>query len=403
MIDEKKVAEIKKVGKVAVILASSLGAMAILRSLGRNKIPCIVIGDDFHHKSIYTTVALEAKTNEELINLLFNIPKILAMKPVLFTDADAYLEILFTNWDQLESEYHLPTSQNNYNLVNKEYIEKIEAIHTVVSLPVTLKSICEIGDNYPVIIKPLSNSSKLSKVKKEPEKAYICRGFEEAQKVDNYLQQISMPYVLQHLIEGGSSTNYSALLYRNALGKIEVGYTVKKLRIYPLRFGLSTFVISENNSELLKRSIAIMELMDFQGIGEFEYKYCEKTKDYILLEVNGRFPLPTAMLLRNNPKFIYTVFCDLIENTSSDTVSDKSIPNVYWTFLLNDLRAIKAENDTSLLKAILKASFSLRIQGAIWSIKDPLPALYYIKFLAKKLFRRIIHTGKPDYKSGKVL
>lgn len=401
MIDEKNVAKIQKAGKVAVILASSLGAMAILRSLGRNKIPCIVIGDDFHHKSIYTTVALEAKTNEELINLLIRIPKIVAMKPVLFTDADAYLEIVFSNWSKLENEYHLPTSLNNYNLVNKEYIEKIEGIHTVVSLPVTLKSIGEIKDNYPVIIKPLSNSSKLSKVKKEPEKAYICRDFEEVQKVDTYLQQISIPYVLQHLIEGGSSTNYSALLYRNALGKIEVGYTVKKLRIYPLRFGLSTFVISENNSELLKRSIAIMELMDFQGIGEFEYKYCEKTKTYILLEVNGRFPLPTAMLLRNNPQFIYTVFCDLIENSSSDTVSDKSIPNVYWTFLLNDLRAIKAENNTSIFKVILKACFSLRIQGAIWSIIDPLPALYYDKFLAKKLLRKLILTNNPDYKKGK--
>ena len=401
MIDEKKVAKIQKVGSAAVILASSLGAVAVIRALGRKKIPCIVIGQDFHHKSIYTTVALEAKTKEEVINLLLEIPRILNMKPVLFTDADAYLETIFTNWNQLEKDYFIPLSRNNYKLVNKEYIEEIEGIHNVVTLPVTFQSISDIEKkHYPVIIKPLSNSSRFSKIKKEPEKAYICNDIEAVRKADKILQDLNIPYVTQQLIEGGASTNYSALLYRNAKGKVEVGYTLKKLRIYPLRFGLSSVVISENNSELINTSIAIMELIDFQGIGEFEYKYCEKTNNYILLEVNGRFPLPTGLMQRNNPQFIYTVFRDLIINSESSELSDKSIPNIHWTFLLNDLRAIKAEYKASSLTVYLKA---WRIQGAIWSISDPLPALYYAKYIVGKLFNKLRRENNLQTKVEKVL
>ena len=168
MIDEKKVSKIQKAGNVAVVLASSLGALAVIRALGKSKIPCIVIGHDFHHTSRYTTVALEAKTKEEVIDLLFRIPGLLKMKPVLFTDADAYLEMIFSNWDRLQKDYFIPLSKNNYNLVNKEQIEKIEGIHTVVNLPVAFQSISEIEkQHYPVIIKPLSNSSRFSKIKKD--------------------------------------------------------------------------------------------------------------------------------------------------------------------------------------------------------------------------------------------
>ena len=383
MIDKRKVAKIQKAGSVAVILASSLAAVAVIRALGKMKIPCIVIGHDFHHKSIYTTVALEARTKEEVLNLLFNIPEILNMKPVLFTDADAYLEIIYSNWDQLEEGYYIALSKNNFKLVTKEHIGKIEGIDKVVTLPVTLQSISDIEkQHYPVIIKPLSNSSRFSKVKKEPDKAYICKNVEEVKKTDEILQDLNMSYVIQQLIEGGASNNHSALLYRNAKGKIEVGYVAKKLRIFPLKFGVSSAMISEKNSEIINKSKAIMDLIDFQGIGEFEYKYCEKTNDYILIEVNGRFPLQTGMLQRNNPQFIYTVFRDLIENASAKELSDKSVPNIYWIFLLNDLRAIRAEYKASTLSVNLKACLSARIQGAIWSILDPLPAIYYGKYIA---------------------
>lgn len=385
MIAEKKIAEIQKVGSVAVILASSLGALAIIRAIGKKKIPCIVIGQDFHHKSIYTTVALEAGTQEEIATLLLRIPHILNMKPVLFTDADEYIDILFSNWDQLEKEYFLPLSKNNYQLVNKEHIEKIEGIHQVVALPLAFQSINDIEkQHYPVIIKPLPQSSKSSALTTRPEKAYICQDVEEVQSAEKFLRELNIPYVMQQLIKGEASTNYSALLYRNAQGKVEVGYVAKKLRTYPLGFGVSSAMISENNSEIITKSMAIMDLIDFQGVGEFEYKYCEKTNDYILLEVNGRFPLQTGLLQRTNPQFMYAVFRDLIVNASTDKLSDTSVSNIYWIFLLNDLRAIRAEQKASTLTVNVKVCLSARIQGALWSITDPLPAMYFANYVLKK-------------------
>ena len=403
MIAERKIRKIQRAGCVAVILASSLGALAIVRALGKKKIPCIVIGHDFHHKSFYTTVALKVKSKEEIVNLLLQIPRILKMKPVLFTDADEYMDIQFANWEQLENDYYIPLSKNNYKLVNKELIENIDGVHNVIALPLSFLSLGEIEkQHYPVIIKPLSQNATVSAVKTKPDKAYICKNLVEAEKTVRFLQNLNTPYVIQQLIEGGASKNYSALLYRNTNGRVEVGYIAKKLRAFPLGFGVSSAMISAKNNEIVDQSIAIMDLIDFQGIGEFEYKYCEKTNKYTLLEVNGRFPLQTGLLRRSNPEFMFSVFHDLLSNANSKEISDTSVSDIYWIFLLNDLRAIKAEYKASMLTVNLKACFTSRIQEALWSFSDPLPAIYFAKYVAKNLIR-MRKNKHSSYRTKKVL
>ena len=389
MIAQKKVAEIRATGHVAVILASSLGAIAIIRALGKARIPVIVIGLNYHHKSIYTTVALKAETKRDVENILFLLPLLLNMKPVLFTDADDYLEIILANWNRLEKNYYIPASENNYKLINKERIEEIVDIHNVSALPVAFHKVSDIEkQHYPVIIKPLSNGDGYKALKEKPKKAYICNNEIETMDVDIYLKELNVGYVIQQVIDGEANTNYSVLLYRNAQGKVEVGFTVRKLRIYPLNFGVSAAVISENNPEIINQSIAIMELIDFQGIGEFEYKFCRETNTYILLEVNGRFPLQTNVLNQSNPHFISTVFHDLMNNSTSDVVSNKSVSNITWIFLLNDIRAIIAEYGKSTLKLNLITSLTSRVQSAIWSISDPLPTIYFLKYISDKLYRK---------------
>lgn len=389
MISWKKITEIKEIGHVAVILASSLGAIALIRALGKEKVPVIVIGQNYHHKSIYTTVALKAETQKDVERFLFLIPRLLNMKPVLFTDGDDYLEIIYSNLNQLETSYFIPVSKNNYNLINKENIESIKDINKIATLPITFQRISEIENkHYPVIIKPLALGSSFSGLKNRPEKAYICDDLKQVKATDKYLRELNMSYVAQQMIVGEANTIFTVLLYRNATGKIIIGYTMKKLRVYPLEFGVASAVILVENNEIIKQSIAIMECIDFHGIAEFEYKRCEKTNKYFLIEVNGRFPLQTSLLKKSNPYFIYTVFHDLMKSPAGDTVSNKSIPNIIWIFSLNDIRALKAGFRESKLTINLKMCFSCKIQSALWSIFDPLPALYYFKYISKKLYKK---------------
>lgn len=407
MIAPRKITEIKEIGHVAVILASSIGAIELIRALGKEKVPVIVIGQNYHHKSIYTTVALKAETKKDVENLLFLIPRLLDMKPVLFTDGDDYLEIIYSNLSQLETSYFIPVSKNNFNLINKEYIEKIKDINNIATLPITIKKISDIEkEHYPIIIKPLAHGSSFSGLKNRPEKAYICDDHVQVEATDKYLGELNISYVAQQMIVGEANTIFTVLLYRNATGKIIVGYTMKKLRVYPLEFGVASAVALEGNNEIINQSIAIMECTDYQGIAEFEYKLCEKTNKYFLIEVNGRFPLQTSLLKKSNPHFIYTVFLDLMKIPAKDAVSIKSVSNVIWIFSLNDIRAIKAEFKESKLKINIKMCFSSRIQSALWSISDPLPTIYFLKYVAYKLYRNRHdknHYSKMKSRGEKVL
>lgn len=389
MITQKQIKKIETAGCVAVILAESIGAVAVVRALGMKNIPCIVIGNEFHHKSRYTTVSLKAETKEEVVKLLVLIPGLVNLKPVLFTDADEYLDVILSNWSNLKNNYYIPSSPNNYLLIDKDKLEKAKNIRDISTLPVSFEKINDIEEHhYPVIIKPLWHDRRFSELERRPEKAYICNDNIKVKEVDRFLTNLGIPYVAQQMIEGPANTIYAALLYRSTKGKVEVGYTGKKLRNFPLDYGVGSAFIAENNSEIINRSIALMELTDYHGIADFEYKFCEKTSEYYLIEVNGRFSLQTSLIQQTNPHFIYTIFCDMTNRPKRESVSKKSMSNIIWLFLLMDIRAIRGEKGKSIFMTYLSIFFSYRIQGALWSFSDPLPAIYFLKYIMRKVIMK---------------
>ena len=397
MISQKQIEIIESAGCVAVILAGSIGAVAVIRSLGMEKIPCIVIGNSYHHKSKYTTVALQAKTKKDVINLLLIIPKLLNIKPVLLTDTDEYLDIVYSNWKKIEDNYFIPASQKNYALIDKNLVDKVKGIHEITEIPITFQKINEVEEqHFPIIIKPLWHSGNFSQLKTKPEKIYVCNDKTQAKNALEFLSELNISSIIQQMIIGETDTLYTVLLYRNAKGEIEVGYTAKKLRVFPSGYGVASTLISVENTEIINQSVELMNLTDYQGVAEFEFKFCRKTNKYYLIEVNGRFPLQTSMLKQCNSKFIYTVFCDLLNDRTTKEISKKPERTIVWIFLLSDIKAIKEKNKKTLLNIYLKTIFSYRIQGALWSLSDPLPAMYFLKYIMKKIITKQ-KVGKSQF------
>ncbi|MBM7661627.1 putative ATP-grasp superfamily ATP-dependent carboligase [Bacillus mesophilus] len=391
MISPKKINYINSKGYAAVILAESIGSLAIIRELGEQKVPCILVGSEFHQYSKYSTVFLQITSRTELIELLYKIPELLTAKLALFTDTDEYLDIILANFDELSSLYGIPASKKNKWLIDKEELAGFMNQHSF-PIPKTYEQIEDISEqDYPVIIKPLWHDRKFSTMPFIPEKAYICYNDDQITKTINILKQSNLSYIIQQMIEGQTETIYTLLLYRGQSGNIEVGYEAKKIRSFPLNFGTASCMVTESIPDLAKRSAKIMELADYKGIAEFEYKYCSKTHEYYLIEVNGRFPLQTGLLHKWNPNFIYRSFVDLLEiNQPKKMVVTEQKKSVYWVFLLNDIRAIKEETWWLIFSRYLKMLVSSPIQGALWSRKDPFPALFFIpSSLAKHGKRRL--------------
>ncbi|MDF2557816.1 MAG: ATP-grasp protein-like protein [Bacillales bacterium] len=384
MFFSKKIRILKEANAVAVILAGSIGAISIIRALGKSKIPCIVIGHEYHHVSRYTTLFYPATSKEDVVKNLFLIPSLLRVKPVLLTDSDEYIDLISSNLDKLHEFYYIPFTLSNYFLIDKN---QLSTLRCEAALPISFQSIYDIQNyHFPVIIKPLWHDRQFHNLNIIPEKAYICQNFDQVEQIDLFFRGINVKYITQQLIEGEVETIYTTLLYRGRKGNTEVGYVSKKIRAYPSQFGVGSLNELVENPEIVNQSISLMELTNYQGIAEFEYKFCEKTKKYYLIEVNGRFPLQTSLLQKSNPFFIHNIFCDLMNNRVEISDTQQKKTRTLWIFFINDVRAIRAEGK-SMVYLYIRMLLSKRIQGAIWSFLDPLPAIYFCKKIAKKLYK----------------
>lgn len=80
---------------VAVVLAGSFGALGLVRDLGQQSIPVVVLSaTEFLTKSRHS-IGFVVQDEIEKLERLRQIPTLLAKKPLLFTDNDADLDLIY--------------------------------------------------------------------------------------------------------------------------------------------------------------------------------------------------------------------------------------------------------------------------------------------------------------------
>ncbi|OZM56635.1 hypothetical protein CIB95_10445 [Lottiidibacillus patelloidae] len=385
MIAKRKIKIIREKGYAVVVIAGSFGALAITRELGKRKIPCIVIGEEFVRKSKYALVSLKATTVEEIRDYLKELPGILKTKLLLFTDTDRTLQFIFSNWEELAEHYQMPFSKDNVTLIDKERLS-LYAAENKVAVPKKFTSVEEVRESdFPIIIKPINHDQQ------QTEKAYICYDKKTAIQHEQLFRRLNVPFIMQQYVSGNVNQIYNLLLYRGKSGQVLIGFGSRKLRSFPLNYGTGSAQITEYNEEISQQSIQLLKETNYCGVAEFEYKYCVKRDCYFLIEVNGRFPLQCALLSKVNSSFIENICMDLLTVSipQDDPFYEKKKQKITWLYLINDLRSMRAANIkiTNCLSIYLNVFRTTKIQDPLWSISDPIPSLYYYKYLIKKVIK----------------
>ncbi|MGM8216552.1 hypothetical protein ACLIA0_13370 [Bacillaceae bacterium W0354] len=378
MFSSKDLKLVQEKGYSVVLLAESLGSLAILRELGKNHIPCIVIGNEFVKRSRFTTVAVEANSLTEVCKKLYKLPKILHVELILMTDSDKYLDLIYSEWDYLCKYYLIPTDLNNNIVTNKKLLAQ-HGENLGINIPKTYEKVEYVKEELlPVIVKPIDNYNVNSKLKK----AYICYSLQQLNEAIYLVESADSKYIIQQYIVGKVEHLYNALVYRCRKGEILTGFTCKKVRSYPLEYGTGTIHKFIQNDHIVRMSIQIMEEVNYFGVAEFEYKYCSHRNEYFLIEVNGRFPLHSSLLHKTNPLFIHQIIGDLLDEPTKDVEVDKGkFSNLVWIYFINDMRAIEKKK---ILYSYLQLVLRNKVQWALWNIKDPIPSIFYFKHLIRK-------------------
>lgn len=386
MINYQLIKEMEHGQYIAVILAGGFGGLAVTRELGRYGVPTIVMGEqDYITKSKYC-LGIHAHGSEEIVNFLTELPKHVTKKPVLLTDSERYLELLYKNWNLVKNHYFTPVQLQNQSLINKVHLYQA-AKDVGLKVPAIYKDTSAITD-YPVIVKPLNGLAHLnSNIKK----AYECFTSNEVLKTLQLIRQYDTDILIQQIIPGHMQDLYSVTLYRNARGEIHIGYVMRKIRQFPADYGTGTTHITCKKPKIVDYSKRLLDSVNYVGVAEIEYKYCEQTKDFFIIEVNGRFPLHTSMIHKLGNGFVYRIYLDLVSSPVKSAVSAESNEKeVVWSYFLKDLLTMKPRR--SLLSYYFYHLRNSRIQGAIWDWSDLKPLLYFYKDLIYRLLDLARHS-----------
>jgi len=91
-------------------------------------------------------------------------------------------------------------------------------------------------------------------------------------------------------------------------GEMSCTFIQDELVSYPKHGGSGVVLKSINEPRLIDYTNKIIKALNYSGWGLVEYKYCDIRKDYVFMEVNGKFWASIEFAFLNKPEFLEKLF-----------------------------------------------------------------------------------------------
>ena len=302
---------------------------------------------------------------------------------MLFPTSDDYIEFIFKHFDSLKDGFTiaLPEMPIVELFANKtltyKFAEANGIPHPRSRYPQDYEQLEAMSDGleYPVVVKP---SVMYSFHKKFGKKAFLCENKEAMLVKVKELVDADYPVnalIIQEFLSGGAKNLYS-YGFLAIDGEVKSSIMANRIRQNPMDFGNSTtFAVSVDIQELEDISKRIIGLTRYTGMGEVEFMYDKG--EYKFLEINTR--AWKWHTISNGRGFSF--IGDWIDwlNTGTIRGSENRLGRCAWVERLTDLAvATKAIIRKQLKFKDVFLSYRQHKTSAVWSIKDPLPALMYL-------------------------
>lgn len=379
----------------AIVLGMSPTGLAVIRALGSHNIE--VWGNDIDwYRSGYFSKYCRVfgrinPLSEEtlLLEQLLTFGRKTVTKPVIFPTDDEYLAFLANYREVLQPYFRFSDLDPKLidQFLNKRSFHELcqhHGIHTPATFTVrdeTQLAELSMHISYPAIIKPIY--SHLWALKYGFLKVIEVHSKSELQKAYATLGAMKSNVMVQEIIAGGDEQIYIFSGYFNQRSEPLRIFTGRKIRQYPPNYGTTTVAESVWEPRVADLSIRLLQQVHFQGLCDVEFKKDPKDGQFKIIEINPRVGRWHSLTDASGADLTYTAYLDLIGITSRADHTFQE--HIKWVFLLRDL--------VSVLPQILRGHMSLfkwiqslrgRRVHAIFSWKDPLPALAYLLEMAIK-------------------
>ncbi len=368
----------------AVVLGSDFKALGVVRSLGRQGIPTIVV-DNLPRSawfSRYVTRRLRwngTMDGPELVSFLMEASATYHLSGwVLIPTADDVVELVSRNTATLGSVFALVTQ--GWDVVrwacDKRLTDQM-ARETGVDYPRTWYPADEseldtLDITYPLILKPaisirLQHAIRLKAIPvhnpDELRREYaVAAGLIDRSEI-----------MLQEIIPGGGACQFSVATFCKD-GEPLLAMTARRTRQYPIDYGLgSSFVEAIEMPELLDAATRLLRYMRVSGMVEVEFKHDRRDGRYKLLDINVRPWGWHTLAIACGLDFPYVMYRDILGEPPAPATPRYGS---HWVRLLTDIPAGMQEVRAGQLSVgAYVRSFAGRTVPSVMDWRDPMPAV----------------------------
>ncbi|MFC3959088.1 hypothetical protein [Halovivax cerinus] len=226
--------------------------------------------------------------------------------------------------------------------------------------------------------------------------------FESKSELDDFLDSypiLAEEFAFQEYVRGMSDSMYTVGVYAND-GVVKGVFTGRKVRGYPPDIGDCKVGQAESVPEqLIDEAKSICDELSYTGIAEFEYKRDVETGEYYLIEVNPRSWSWIGITPACDVSLPWMAYRDL-SGRDPVSYSESSVPDgsVKWVKATEDLLNVFLYYRWAYPEwagGIRKWKRSIDSEHVVFaegSIRDPLPVLYAIILIVRRLVNSSLDT-----------
>lgn len=393
-----------------IILGGYVNGLGLVRSLGQEGIPSIVI-DCKENIASHSKYVCEhficphpAEETESFIDFMIEIGKQLPHKGILFCTNDIWLIPISKYQKELESYYHYPMS--SWDVIEKctdksqlyELAAKAGVPHpkTVIVNKVEELKQYENEIIYPSVLKPAITIGFIEKLGSAGRTLHI-KTADELQYWRNRMIDCGLadtPLILQELIPGDAENLYTLTAYSNRDGDILAYSTGHKIRQNPPDAGTIVSGRVVHEPELFRLGQNLIKAAGFYGISNTEFKKDQRDGRFKLIEINPRPGMWNYSVMASGINLPYMAYKEIHEEKVSHVRNSEQ--ELVWLLTITDLllsiygyRKQGFPEYSANIRKWLKTIKGKKVDG-IFMLTDPVPGLIYLHGFLKSIFRRVV-------------
>jgi D-aspartate ligase len=290
----------------AILLGGGVIALAVARSLGAAGVPVIALGHESdpvrwsRHCDQFIDTGAGKASQERWLDWLERGPR----HGVVLACNDDALELTAAARADLELLGYVPAEADDGALaamLDKERTYELgRANRVAVPATVALEGEADLepaGETvgFPCAVKPL-HSHRFAHHVGISTKVLRARDPAELRDAFSRFRELGVDALVTEIVAGADDRFASFYSYLDERGQPLFHCTKRKLRQYPIHFGLGTFHVTDWNPEVAETGLRFLQGAGVQGLACVEFKRDPSSGELVLIECNHRFTAATELL-----------------------------------------------------------------------------------------------------------